>query len=162
MAQVPRGHIYRMRWWIRASALFLLAFGTVIFTETTLKTLSASEDPNLTKLALMLIFPVVGAGMTAKSFSSTVKFTESVVERRSVFGFQSVSLTAVRGRREYVVRGPKGDSTRYLRLVATDGSCVDFGKSLYAFDDVFWDWFRELPDLDAEAADRSKSNFGLV
>jgi len=100
MAQVPTGHVYRMRWWFRAFALFFLVFGSFLFTETTLKTLSTSEYPGFTKLALMLIFPAVGAGMTAKSFSSTIKFTEATVERRSVFGFQNVSLAAIRGRRE--------------------------------------------------------------
>jgi hypothetical protein len=162
MAQAPTGHVYRMRWWFRAFALFFLAFGSVLFTDKALKTVSASEDPDFTKLALVLIFPAVGAGMTAKSFSSTVKFTESTVERRSVFGFQNVSLAAIRGRREYVVRGNRGVATRYLRLVATDNSFVDFGKSLYTFDDAFWVWFRQLPDLDAEDANRAKSNFGLV
>ena len=157
MAQAPIGHVYRMNWWFRAFALLLLAFGTFICTVTALNIYSSSGDSDFTKLALVLVFPAVGAIMTAKSFSSTLSFTESFVERRSLLGFESVSLAAVRGRREYVVRGTTtGGATRYLRLVATDNECLDFGKSLYAFDEAFWDWFYQLPDLDVEEAKSSR------
>ena len=158
MAPAPIGHVYKMSWWFKACALFFLAFGSFICTETAMNTFS-SEDPDFTKLAFMLIFPAVGAVMTFKSFSATLSFTESFVERRSLFGFACVSLAAVRGRREYVVRGTTtGGATRYLRLVATDNECLDFAKSFYAFDEAFWEWFQQLPDLDAEDANRSKTS----
>jgi hypothetical protein len=171
MAQAPTGRVYHMTWWFKAFAIFFLAFGVAIATETTSKVISGSEEPNYTQLALSLIFPAVGVGMTAKSFSSVVMFTESEIEQRSVFGSESISLETIRGRREYVVHTQRSGSTRYLRLVATDGSCLDFGKSLYSFDDVFWKWFQQLPDLDAQDqnreedkrnSDHAESNFGLV
>lgn len=46
-------------------------------------------------------------------------------------------------------------STRYLRLEATDGSKpFDIGKNMYGFDDVFWDWYYSLVDLDAGDKDQ--------
>jgi hypothetical protein len=101
--------------------------------------------------------------MSAKAFSSRLIFSPTAVERRSILGNRSGSLSAIVGRREYVLRDEHG-STRYLRLEFGDGSStLDFGKGLYVFDDAFWRWFNDLPDLDARDKEVHKdSNFGLV
>ena len=167
MLQAPIGRVYRMSWGFRIFAALFLAVSTAITTEKVLKVFFESQEPNF-GFAVLFIFPIVGAGMTAKAFSSTIRFTESSIERRSVFGMKSVSLAMIRGRREYTVQGDEGGATRYLRLVANDGSNLDFGKSHYAFDDAFRRWFSGLPDLDSNEKnhggdhDNPTSKFGLV
>ena len=63
-----------------------------------------------------------------------------------------------------MVRDEDG-STVFLKLEPNDDRLptLEFQKNYYNFDDRFFRWFNELPDLDVE--DKKKhmtSNFGLV
>lgn len=165
MNDIPTGRVYRMNWLFKAFAVFFLAVGVLILMGFS-RALTQQEDLDAVKVFLAILLPAVGIGMTAKAFSSRISFTENSVDLISVLGRKSMPLDQIRGRREYVARGGNpGASTRYLRLETKDGQPpLDFGKKLYRFDDQFWKWFNQLPDLDAldrESAQKA-SNFGLV
>jgi hypothetical protein len=113
---------------------------------------------------LSVIFLLVGVGLTINAFQTTVVFTCDAVELHSILSRLRLPLSKIRGRREFVARGEEGGGTRYLCLVPEDDrlSTLQFMKS-YTFDDVFYRWFNELPDLDAEDKKVHKdANFGLV
>lgn len=174
----PTGRIYRMSLWFTGFSIFFLAFGIVFLGAFIRGVFSSQEGPDFGGIVVGLVLPVVGAGMAIKAFSSRISFTSDSVESSWAMGRESMPLSAICGRREYVVRGKSG-ATRYLRLESNDGSDpLDFGKYLYRFDDAFWQWFNQIPDLDArdkeekEERDKEKedrdpknhkdSNFGLV
>ena len=161
ITQAPAGRVYQMRWWFKAFTLSFLIFGAALVITCCRNATSNSEPIDGNVLIAGVVLLIAGAGVTAKAFSSTIRFSESAIERRSIFGRKMALLKAIKGRREYVVRGQRS-GTRYLRLVASDGfALLEFGKSLYAFDDAFWHWFKQLPDLDAE--DKACQNsHGLV
>lgn len=165
MENPPVGRVYRMSWWFRGFVLFFLLFGGA-FLFTCLRDILAGEQRHgIWDLVVAAVFPIVGAILSAKAFTSKIIFSDDSITRRSFWDSRTVRLSLVAGRREYVVNGgEEGGSTRYLRLEFNDGSPpLDFGKRLYRFDDVFWLWFNELPDLDArDAQARKGSNFGLV
>lgn len=164
MANAPVGRVYRMSWWFRAFALFFLIFGGFFLAAVLRDVIEGEKAHGIWDMVVAVVFPLVGAGMSAKAFTSKVTFSQDSVERASFWDRRSVPLTSIRGRREYVVQGDEGGDTRYLRLELNDGSRpLDFGKQLYRFDDAFWNWFYALPDLDARDKEHHKdSNFGLV
>ena len=160
----PTCRVYRLKWWQLAFALFFLTFGGVFTTIAWGGPIigQAAAQPMLMTVAI--VFVAVGLGLTLSSFKSRVTFTADAIESRTLFRQESLPLHAIRGRREYVVRNPKGGSTKHLKLVPNDDRLptLDFLK-YYTFDDVFFNWFYALPDLDAEDKKRLKdSDFGLV
>ncbi len=160
----PVGHVYRMSWWFRGFSILFLLFGISVLYVTVRKAMEGDEL-GWVQITVATVFPFVGAGMTLKAFSARIVFSEGTVEKSWTMRRQSLALDAIRGRREYVVRGGRyGGSTRYLRLEANDDRPpLDFGKNLYRFDDAFWEWFKQLPDLDARDREVHKdSNFGLI
>jgi hypothetical protein len=161
----PLGRVYRMAWWFRAFALFFLLFGG-FFLIGVLRDILDGEKPHaIWEIAVSVVFPIIGAGMSAKAFTSRIIFSDGTIARTSFWDRRRVPLESIAGRREYVVESSgQGGSTRYLRLELNDGSSpLDCGKNLYRFDDAFWRWFNQLPDLDArDKQTHLGSNFGLV
>ncbi|HEY2857490.1 MAG TPA: hypothetical protein VGJ21_03690 [Terracidiphilus sp.] len=158
----PVGRTYRMSWWFRGFALFFLLFGGT-FLFGILRGILAGETARSTvDIIVSVVFPIIGAGMSMKAFSAKITFSQGAITHSSFWNSRTVPLSAIAGRREYVVRGDgEGGDTRYLRLVFHDGSpYMDFGKNLYRFDAAFWNWFNQIPDLDART--HKDSNFGLV
>jgi hypothetical protein len=165
LQDAPVGRVYRMSWWFRGFALFFLLFGGTFLFACLRDILDGEQRHGIWDMVVSVVFPIVGAGMSAKAFTSKIIFSEDSIARTSFWGCRRVRLESIAGRREYVVKGDgEGGSTRYLRLELGDGSApLDFGKSLYRFDNAFWVWFNQLPDLDARDKQKHKdSNFGLA
>jgi hypothetical protein len=165
LQNLPVGRVYRMAWWFRGLALFFLLFGGAFLFSCLRDALDGEKNHSIWDLVVSVVFPIVGAGMSAKAFTSKIAFSGDSLTRHSFWDGRTVQITSIAGRREYVVQGgEEGGSTRYLRLEFSDGSPpLDFGKSLYRFDNAFWQWFYGIPDLDARDKEkRPVSNFGLV
>jgi hypothetical protein len=159
----PEFRIYRIQWWQRAIALVSLGLG--VFFVIALWEGSIVQQSEALPMEMMVssVWAIFGLGLTARSFKATITFTADAVELHSLFGHKSLPLNAIRGRREYAVQGSKSGSI-HLVLVSNDDRlpALDFGK-YYTFDDTFFKWFYELPDLDAKNEKRSKnSSFGLI
>lgn len=129
--------------------------------------ISGASDPKPMMLPVGVLFLAAGLGMTFYAFKAAIEFSQDAVEHRTIFGQKKLPLDGIKGRREYVVKGAQGDgggNTRYLKLEPNDDRLptLEFSKH-YTFDDTFYRWFYELPDLDAEDKKVHKdSNFGLV
>jgi hypothetical protein len=130
------------------------------------KAYAGDGDPRLLPL---IVSAVVAAGSVLWvlwAFLSTVTLNETTIELRNLFDRKSLPLSAIRGRRTYVVDGGDegGGSTTYMKVVPDDGRLptLTFQKD-YNFDAAFHEWFNSLPDLDALDKRRTKhSNFVLV
>jgi len=144
-----------------------LAFSTFFVIGTLRGLITGQEEAKPLQLVIAVVFLIVGIGLTINFLKTTVTFSADTIELKTIFARKSLPLSAIRGRREYVVRGGDADaggSTRYLKLVPNDDRLptLDFMKN-YTFDDVFYRWFYELPDLDVEDKKVHKdANFGLV
>jgi hypothetical protein len=84
---------------------------------------------------------------TLKVFSASVTISKDSIELRDLFGKRKITLSAIRGRREYTVRGKS--ITDYLKIEPTDGRipALEFERN-FNFDSAFFEWFYSLPDLD--------------
>lgn len=160
----PVYRVYRLNWWQRGFALTFLALSTFFVFGVWRGVFFNQEEPRPFLMAMTTIFMLVGAGLTANAFGTTVIFTADAVELRSILGYSRLPLNKIRGRREFVARGDEGGGTRYLVLVSNDDRLpkIQFMKD-YTFDESFFRWFYELPDLDADDKKVPKdANFGLV
>jgi hypothetical protein len=159
----PVGRVYPMAWWFRAFSVFFFLFGCFTVGRVHWETFDG-QTYQIFGVLLLAVFPLAGAALSIKAFTSKITFNEELIEIHSVWRRRSVRLAVIKGRREYAESGTEGGSTRYLRVEASDGSpALDFGKKFYLFDDAFWRWFNQLPDLDARDKQTHKnSNFGLV
>jgi hypothetical protein len=142
--------LYRVKWWKRILALVFLAFvlaGSVtIWTEI----LVGERKPAKWERTSVTLGPLLGAYFVLEVFISTVTLFEDAIEVQTVFRNKRLLFTAIRGRREYVVRGGADSGpTRYLKLEPNEDGLptLKFEKS-YNFDAAFYRWFNALPDLD--------------
>jgi len=154
-----------MQHWLMVLALSFLAVGSLfLFTEIRNLLLGELEWKPM-NIFVGVVFFAVGLFLTIRFYSSRVTFTSDAVEQSNIFNSKRLPYSAIRGRREYVVRGGEdGGETRYLKLESNDDRlpALDFIKA-YNFDDAFYSWFNRLPDLDEKNKTRPKtSNFGLV
>jgi hypothetical protein len=160
----PVYRIYRLGRWQRTFALVFLAFGVFFAFGSWKGPLLGQSDPEPFLMLLGLIFPLTGIGLTMNAFQTTVTFSADAIELHSILGHRRLPLDGIRGRREHVAGSGEEGGTKYLMLVPYDDRLptLKFMKG-YTFDDTFFLWFYELPDLDAEDKKVHKdSNFGLV
>jgi hypothetical protein len=153
-----------MPWWHRAFALFFLAFSAFFMIGSWGGPIFKQTEAKPMVMTIAVVLPLIGIGLTFIFFTTTIRFTSDEIEHHTIFSTKRLPLSEIRGRREYVVRGEEGGSARYLKLVPDDDRLptLDFMKN-YTFDDKFYLWFYELPNLDAEDKKVHKdSNFGLV
>ena len=150
----PIGRVYRMVWWFRLFAVAFLAIGGLVAFEVNR---GATGDPDSLRRVTALgtiSLSVAGLFLMARAFTTNLEFSSDSITLRWVLHTRRLEYSRIRGRREFVVTGEEA-STRYLRLEATDGSKpFDIGKNMYGFDDVFWDWYYSLVDLDAGDKDQ--------
>jgi len=160
----PVGRVYRMQLWLLAFALVFVAFGS-FFVLTSFRDLVYGElEWKPGHLLVGTIFFLVGLFLTLRFYSSRVACPVDGIEKRNIFNSRRLPYSAMRGRREYLLESTEGGGTRYLRLESNDDQFpkLDFMKA-YNFDDAFFRWFNQLPNLDEEDKTRPKtSNFGLV
>jgi hypothetical protein len=156
--------VYRPHWLWRAFAIVFLVFSGVFVTLIWRGALLGLADRSLKELIISAFLVLAGAGMTIHAFTVGVRFTVDAVEHWSLTGVKKLPLAKIRGRREYVVGGGEEGSAHYLKLESDDDRfpALNFSKS-YNFDDAFYKWFYNLPDLDQKDREaRKTSNFGLV
>lgn len=156
--------VYKMKWWRRASAILFLVIGILFFAGFRYGPIFRHVDPQPWGIFFSAAFTLIGIFWTYSAFRSTVTLSSDHIEVRGIFGSTQLPLNAIRGRREYVVHDAEGGSTRSLKLVSDDDRlpALEFEK-YFTFDDAFYQWFNNLPDLDAMGKMRHKdSGFGLV
>jgi hypothetical protein len=97
-------------------------------------------------IAALLLY---GIYQTANAFISTVTLHQDSVELRTAFSRQSLLFSEIRGRRQYISYAFRS-RTPYFKLVPKDDrhDSLSFEQA-YKFDQAFFHWFNQLPDLDA-------------
>jgi hypothetical protein len=147
------GHVYRMKWGNRVSALLALIVGPIFIAFIWREPAQPSENPNLVPLIAIAALLLFGVYQTASAFISTVTLYQDSIELRTAFSRRSLHFSEIRGRREYI--GMSRARTRYFRLEPNDDRLKSLSfQQAFTFDVAFFQWFNQLPDLDA--ADQKK------
>jgi len=88
--------------------------------------------------------------MTVRAF--TVRFIVSAdsIQIGDVFGKKKLALDAIRGRRQYATGSGRLTAIHFKLEPKDSGSVGLTFENDFNFDDQFWLWFNQLPDLDSE------------
>jgi hypothetical protein len=91
-----------------------------------------------------------GIVMTVRAF--TVRFIVSAdsIEIGDMFGKKKLALDAIRGRRQYATGSGRLTAVHFKLEPKDNGSVGLTFQNDFNFDDQFWLWFDQLPDLDSE------------
>ena len=91
-----------------------------------------------------------GIILTAGAFTARFKISADSIEIGNVFGKKKLALDAIRGRRQYA-KGKGRLTAIHFKLEPKDNErgALTFQNN-FNFDDQFWLWFDQLPDLDSE------------
>ena len=152
LAGAPR--VYVMKWGSRVSALLLLVVGPILCAAIWPEPVDPSRNADLVPLFVLASLVLLGVYQTANAFISTVTLYQDSVELRTAFSRRSLRFSEIRGRREYISHWGRY-RTPYFRLEPNDDRLSPFAfVQAFTFDEAFFQWFNQLPDLDA--ADEQK------
>jgi len=127
--------------------------------------LTGRREPKFLEMMFPVVYLVFAGTMTIRSFHNQVALSESGIELRNFRGDTILPLDKIKGRRRYF--SPGDDMAPGIWHLVLESNDDRFSKldieELYRFDDVFYRWFNQLPDLDESDRQHPKtSNFGLV
>jgi len=93
---------------------------------------------------------VSGAFLTAIALSTKVILSNETIEKRNIFNNNTLLFSEIRGLRETIHRNLIGLTTSW-KLEPKDKNAHPIEVSTaFTLDDVFCEWFDQLPDLDVE------------
>lgn len=153
------GRVYRMNW--RGWALPVLCLAIGIYETVGLLTGKiepgshyGSSRPELGMFGSVGLL-IGGAIFTAMTFFTRVTFTDDAIELRGIFESRKLPFSEIRGRHETMadICTFRFYSFRFSNwtLVPKKANLQPINVSnFYKFDDVFYEWLYQLPDLDAE------------
>lgn len=148
----PAPNVYSMTGWIRFFGPLVAVFGAWMLNEGFSGPINYRGGQIPTPVWIFMSSAVLlgGAVMTASAFTAKFEISADSVEIGSVFGKKKLALDAIRGRRQYAT-GSGRLTTIHFKLEPKDNGSVGLTfQNDFNFDDQFWLWFDQLPDLDSE------------
>lgn len=110
-----------------------------------------TRTPDVIEMALPLIIMLVAGILTMRAFRSTVLLSRKAIEVHSFGGRSVLPFHKIRGARKYLLSG--SEDTPCIWNIVLEPNDVRFPelniREIYRFDDSFYQWLNELPDLDA-------------
>jgi hypothetical protein len=90
-----------------------------------------------------------GFVLTLTAFTARFKISADSVEIGNVFGKKKLALNAIRGRRQYATGRGRLTAIHFKLEPKDNGRGSLTFQNNFNFDDQFWLWFDQLPDLDS-------------
>ena len=140
---------YRPKWWIRIFSICFFAFSTAGLVHFARGFLSGEEPPNWISIVGPAFLALVGLGLVAHHFNTFVVIFPDAVEFETLWSRKRLSLSEIRGRREYETTDSDGVTTRYVKLFPVDRGkqAMEFSR-LYNFDGAFDEWLNQFPRVE--------------
>ncbi len=91
-----------------------------------------------------------GIVLTASAFTARFNISSDSIEIGSVFGKKKLALEAIRGRRQYATGSGRFTAIHFKLEPKYNGLAALTFQNNFNFDDQFWLWFDQLPDLDSK------------
>jgi hypothetical protein len=140
--------LYRPKWWLRIFSIFFFAFSTAGLIHFTRGILAGEEAPNWVSIVGPAFLSLVGLGMVAHHFNTFVIIFADAIELETLWSRKRLSVSEIRGRREYESTDSDGVTTRYIKLLPVDRKkqAIEFSR-FYNFDGAFEQWLRQFPKV---------------
>jgi hypothetical protein len=154
-----------MNVWQRIVAIAVAAFGLILWFGIWTEVIRGDRDANLIGMLIPPALVLAGSVFALRAIRFSVRLSDDAIELQGLTGKTVLPFDRIEGRRRYVDEGGE-DMPRvsHLVLVPNDDRFpkIDI-EELCRFDDHFYRWFNNLPDLDEAEKHRPKPfNFGLV
>jgi hypothetical protein len=91
-----------------------------------------------------------GVAMTASAFTARFAISADSIEIGSAIAKKKLALDAIRGRRQYATGSGRLTKIHFKLEPKGIGLTALTFQNNFNFDDQFWLWFNQLPDLDLE------------
>jgi hypothetical protein len=107
--------------------------------------------PDFLEMVLPLIIMLVAGILTMRAFRSSVLLSRKAIEVQSFGGRSVLPFHKIRGTRKYLLSGhPDSYCVWNIVVEPNDVRFPELNiREIYRFDDSFYQWLDELPDLDA-------------
>jgi len=96
---------------------------------------------------------ITGFLLSSYLFSARIILSYDAIESRSIFGRKRLPFSEIRGRRETVRCSRDGITSKFRLESKIKHGHILYLDSTFTFDDAFYEWLNQLPDLDAEDVD---------
>jgi len=141
------GRVYKLNWrgWIfPVTCLAIGTFETVGFLTGKLE-----PGPRFGMFGSVSLM-IGGVVFAASAFTSKVILSDNTIEVRGIFYRNRMLFSEIRGRRETVKKSLTGISSSWKLEPREDTAHAIDINNFFTYDDVFYTWFNQIPDLDAE------------
>jgi hypothetical protein len=143
--------VYRMTPSRRAVSAISFAIGLFFLVSIWSGVARGTRVPDFIEMTLPLLSMLVAGILTMRAFRSAVLLSRKAIEIHSFGGRSVLPFHKIRGTRKYLLSGSE-DSPCVWNIVLEPND-VRFPelniREIYRFDESFYQWLNELPDLDA-------------
>jgi hypothetical protein len=139
---------YRAKLWIRAFALFFLAFSLAGLVNFWGDIFAEERSSSPTEILVPGLMVLTGIYLVAHFFTARVTLFPDAIEVQTIWSTKRMDFNRIRGRREYETTDSDGVKTRNIKLepLGYQQPALEF-QDLYNFDAEFYEWLRSLPKL---------------
>ena len=152
--------VYRLNWRGWAFPLFVLAIGLCQTVGYYTEALHRSRYGPVVDVVGGFGLLAGGFILTISAFSSKLILSDDAIEVRDFFSTNRLLFSEIRGQRERDCIGLTGFERVDMALTniastwklepKNDGARAIEIRNVFAFDDAFYEWFNQIPDLDEE------------
>lgn len=134
----------------RVVGVVLTCVGLIFLAAIWYGVLTGAREPRFLEMSFPVVFLAIAGVATMQAFSNWVRLSDQAIEFHSLKGDAVLPFDKIKGRRRYVDHGDLESPTLcHLVLEPNDDRFPRLDlEELYRFDDFFYRWFNELPDLD--------------
>jgi hypothetical protein len=142
--------VYKPKRGEKIFALFVLGCGTIgsVGYLSGRFPITYPRDYRLPVLSVCMMLS--GFSMSAYLFTASIILSYDAIESRSIFGRKRLPFSDIRGRREIVTSSRDGITSRFKLESKIKHGHILYLDNSFTFDDAFYNWLYQLPNLDAE------------
>ena len=144
------GRVYKLNWRGWAFPLLCLAVGSADAVASLTGVPFENHHRQLVGAVSSVILLVGGIVLAARALKTKVILSNDAIEVCSIFSNKRLLFNEIRGRRESVQRGLTGLTTYWELEPKNENARSIEVSTCFTLDDVFCEWFDQIPDLDAE------------
>lgn len=152
MRPTPAPNVYSMTGWVRFAGPLIVVIGAWMLSSALGGPIYRHGVLTSTPRWIFSSSAILLGGILTTVRAFTVRFIVSAdsVEIGNVFGKKKLALDAIRGRKQYATGSGRLTAIHFKLEPKDPGFAALTFQNQFNFDDQFWLWFDQLPDLDSE------------
>jgi hypothetical protein len=142
--------VYKPKWGGKILALFAFVCGTLGSVGYLSGRFPITTRREYLLVPLSIGMMISGFFLTAYLLTARIILSYDAIESRSIFGRKRLLFSDIRGRHEIVTSSRYGITSKFKLESKIKHGHILYLDNSFTFDDAFYNWLYQLPDLDAE------------